>query len=148
MDNKGVLTVAPTALLTLSSSFFIIPAIYAYRCELPGYAVLLVLTSLISMNYWRNATHGWRRNLDLVFAKISFVVFVSNGIIYVRTWPYVLTGYPGLLVLLYCYYMSNTKHQVGDNDWYKYHVLFHAIMTYEQCIIIDSIQCIKNNNIL
>lgn len=139
----GGFTVAPAALLTLSSSFFCIPAIYAYQRQLTGYAVLLGLTSFISMNYWRHATYGWRRNLDLVFAKISFVVFVSNGVVYVRTWPYIITGYTGLLVLIYCYYLSNTLSEKNNHNWYKYHFLFHVIMTYEQYIIIDSINISK-----
>lgn len=89
--------------LVLSSFFFIIPSIYAYNNQLYNHSILLLFTSLISANYWRKATYSWRRNLDLIFAKISFITFVYNGIIYVKFIPYVITGYPMLIILLYCY---------------------------------------------
>ena len=128
-----------TRWLVLSSFFFMIPATYAFMNHLNSYFILLLLTSLISANYWRKATYSWRRNADLIFAKFSFIVFLSNGIIYVRTLRYVIPGYTGLLVLLYCYYLSGKLLQLKNNNWYKYHFIFHFIMTYEQMIIVDSI---------
>jgi hypothetical protein len=77
--------------------------------------------------------------LDLVFAKVSFVVFVSNGIYYIRNFPYVVTGYSGLFVLLYCYYLSDKYLKDKNSAWCKYHFLFHILLAYEQFIIIDSI---------
>ena len=76
--------------------------------------------------------------MDLFFAKVSFVVFISNGIYYVQTPLYLITGYGGLLLLAYCYYVSAKEFNTNDH-WYKYHVLFHLILAYEQCIILDSI---------
>ena len=125
--------------LVLSSFFFIIPVVYAYVNKLYFYAGILASTSFISANYWRIATYSWRRNADLVFAKISFTIFVSNGIIYVRTIPYIVTGYSGLLILLYCYYLSGKLLESKNTHWYKYHMIFHFIMMYEQLIILDSI---------
>lgn len=128
-----------TKWLVASSFAFTIPSIYAYHNELYYYSILLLFTSLISANYWRNAVYSWRRTTDLVFAKISFVVFISNGIIYVRSLPYFITGYGGLCVLVYCFYLSNKLHMLGNNNWYKYHFAFHLVMAYEQYIILDSI---------
>lgn len=128
-----------TKWLTLSSFFFIFPSLYAYYNKLYAYFILLLLTSIISANYWRKATYSWRRNADLFFAKISFVVFVSNGGVFVRYMPYVITGYSGLIVLYYCYYLSGKLFAMKNNSWYKYHVAFHFIMMYEQFIILDSI---------
>ena len=78
--------------LVVSSSFFLIPSLYGYYIKFYGFSILLLLTSLISANYWRKATYSWRRTTDLIFAKISFVIFVSNGLIYVRNIPYLITG--------------------------------------------------------
>ena len=125
--------------LTLSSFCFMFPAFYAYNKHMYFYSTLLLLTSLVSANYWRKATYSWRRNLDLVFAKISFIIFVSNGIMYVRKIRYIITGYTGLLVLLYCYYLSGKLLETKNDHWYKYHILFHIIMMYEQFIILNSI---------
>ena len=128
-----------TKWLVLSSFFFTVPGMYAYINKLHSYSVLLFFTSLISANYWRKATYSWRRNMDLMFAKISFVVFASSGVLYVRKLHHVIPGYTGLLVLLYCYYLSGKLFELKKDNWYKYHFVFHATMTYEQIIIIDSI---------
>jgi hypothetical protein len=128
-----------TRWLAFSSFFFTVPSFYALVNNLYSYSVLLLFTSIISANYWRKATYSFRRNMDLVFAKISFFVFVSNGVYYINTTWYVLSGYSGLIVLLYCYYMSCTLLELKRKNWYKYHMLFHFIMTYEQLIILDSI---------
>jgi len=126
--------------LVLSSFFFTFPSIYAYINNLYYYSILLVFTSLISANYWRKATYSIRRNLDLFFAKLSFIIFLSNGIVYVKCVPYVITGYSGLILLLYCYYLSGKLLNIGNENWYKYHFIFHLIMAYEQFIILDSIK--------
>jgi hypothetical protein len=128
-----------TKWLVLSSCFFLIPATYAYIHTLYLHSTVLFITSLISANFWRKATFSWRRNLDLVYAKCSFILFVYDGVVYVRTVYYVVPGYIGLFVLLYCFYVSGKLLESKKEYWYKYHVLFHFIMAYEQFIIIDSI---------
>jgi len=70
-----------TKWLVLSSFFFTIPGTYALINNLYKHFILLLFTSLISANYWRKATYSWRRNMDLIFAKISFIVYFSNGVI-------------------------------------------------------------------
>jgi hypothetical protein len=142
MTNKDIYIAKweDTRWLVLSSFFFTIPSIYAFIINLYSYSFLLLCTSLISANYWRKATYSWRRNMDLIFAKISFIVFFSNGVYYVKSVGYVITGYSGIIVLLYCYYLSGKLLQLKNNNWYKYHLMFHLIMTYEQIIIIDSIK--------
>jgi len=128
-----------TKWLVLSSFFFIIPATYAFINNLYPFSILLYFTSFISANYWRKATYSWRRNMDLILAKISFIVFVSNGLLHVRKTYYIIPGYSGLIVLLYCYYLSGKNFELKKNNWYKYHFVFHFIMMCEQFIIIDSI---------
>jgi hypothetical protein len=125
--------------LVLSSFFFTIPSGYAYYKKYYVFAILLLTTSFISANFWKNATYSFRRNLDLIFSKISLVVFIINGIIHVRYIPYVISGYSGLVLLLYCFHLSNKYYIVGDENWYKYHMIFHFIVMCEQLIVIDSI---------
>ena len=129
-----------TKWLVLSSSLFMIPSIYGYYKQLYLHSLLLLLTSLISVNYWKKATYSWRRNVDLVFEKVAFIVFVSNGIIYVRYKPYVITGYSGLILLAYCYYCSGKLFKMNNSFWWKYRVVFHLIMTLEQMIVLESIK--------
>lgn len=101
--------------------FFMIPSIHAFYYQLYYYSILLLFTSIISANYWKKATYSWRRNLDLFFSKISFITFVYNGIIYVRYIPYVITGYPLLIILIYCFYTSGKLSEKKNNKWYIYH---------------------------
>jgi glucose-6-phosphate-specific signal transduction histidine kinase len=138
-DEKYITQWVHTKWLVLSSFFFIIPSTYAYINKLYSYSVLLLFTSLISANYWRKATYSWRRNMDLTLAKISFVVFASDGILYVRKTQYVIFGYTGLIVLLYFYYLSGKLLESKKDSWYKFHFMFHFILTCEQIIIIDSV---------
>ena len=66
-------------LLTTSSFFFSVPGLYSYMFYGLYYPPLLLLTtSLISANYWRNALDDWRRYLDIYFARVSFSYFVGS----------------------------------------------------------------------
>ncbi len=68
---------------------------------------------------------------------------------YVTYAPYLITGYLGTIVLIYCYYMSNKLHH--EPIWLKYHMAFHLIMAYNQMLIINSIVCYEKslrNNII
>ena len=124
--------------LTLSSFFFTAPAAYSYWNGLYTDSTLLLATSAISANFWRRATKGWRRDLDLAYSKFIFIVWVSKGVYYVTYWPYLVSGYSGLIALSYCFYQSAKRHREGVRDWYWYHFLFHLIMMYEQFIILRS----------
>jgi len=144
-DEKYIAYWNDTKWLVLSSFFFIIPATYAFINNLYYYSTLLFFTSLISANYWRKATYSWRRNMDLIFAKFSFIIFTTNGIFYIRTLYYVILAYTSLIFLLYFYYLSGKLLKLKKNNWYKYHFFFHFIMTFELFIIIDS--TLKNKNL-
>jgi len=141
-----------TRWLTFSSLLFIIPSIYSYFIQSYYFSYVLVFCSLISANYWRRATYGWRRNADLLYSKFAFVTFVSNGIYYVRPVNVhigiCVGAYVGLFFLCYCFYLSGKLYNIqyvpkeknanGYWKWFHYHALFHFIMMFEQCIIIYS----------
>ena len=99
---------------------------------------MLTFRSIVSANYWRNAIHSWRRNADLIVSKIAFAIYLYDGMIYVRWTPFVITGYSGLAILMYCFYLSNIRFREKNENWYKYHFAFHCILSYEQLIILLS----------
>lgn len=132
-----------TKWLVLSSFSFMIPSLYAFAYNLYNHAFLLFIASIVSINYWRKATYSWRRNIDIVCARVAFSIFFYNGVLYVKSLSYLITGYAGLFLLCYCYYLSGKYLAAKHSDWYKYHALFHIIMTYEQMIIINSILGLK-----
>lgn len=126
-----------TRWLVGSASFFIVPCIYGYQKEQYFLAIISLLTTICSINFWRDATYSWRRSVDCIMAKIAFLVYMIKGVIYVVWPPFVVTGYSALVGIIYCYYMSN-KH--GDTDlWWKYHMMFHLLIVYNQMIGIKSI---------
>ena len=118
-----------TKWLVLSSYFFIIPSVYSYFKQLYFYSILLLFTSIISANYWRKATYSWRRNSDIFVSKISFVIFTYNGFGYINYTPYIIIAYPALLISIYFFYMSNKLFTLNNNNWYKYHFMFHFFIT-------------------
>jgi hypothetical protein len=124
--------------LICSSFSFMVPAIYAFHQKMYHFQFLLILTSLISANYWNHTESKWKRNLDLVFAKISFAVFFYNGMIHVRKIHFLISGYAGLVGVIYCYRSSCKLSQEKNANWYKYHFAFHCIIAYLQFIILLS----------
>lgn len=135
-----------TKWITLSSFSFMIPAILAFCHKMYDHTIILFLTSIISANYWRKATYSWRRNLDLIFAKISFIFYVYNGVKYVTTIPEMIPGYGGLILIGIMYYLSGELLKIKNERWYESHVIFHLLMMYEQLLIIKNI--IKENNLI
>jgi hypothetical protein len=131
-----------TKWLVLSSTSFFIPSIYGYFVEEYLMSYTLFFTALISMNYWRHANYSWRRIVDKIFAKISFIVFFINGVRYVSGNICLINGYTFFILIIYCYYMSNklgatTNNKLPNNElWWKYHMAFHAFMSYNQTLII------------
>jgi len=138
--NQEIAPWRETRWLTLSSLFFLVPAIYGYFQKVYFLSNVLVVTSLVSANYWRKCTYGLRRNMDLVVAKIAFGIFLLDCFRYVRKPIYVITGYPGIALLGYCYHLSGElRDKYHHPRWLLCHFLFHVLLTYEQFLVIDSI---------
>lgn len=129
--------------IVASSFLFMFPAFYAYYTSQYFFAYFLFATTVFSANYWRKATFFWRRNADLVFAKISFALFFVNGIMYVKYVPYIVSFYSCLILLVYCYYLSGKLHLQNNNNWIKYHVLFHVLSISAILLVLDEMKQIK-----
>lgn len=136
---KYVCNTDSTNYLVLSSFSFLIPGLYAYIYRLYFYCLVCFFTSMISANYWRKPTYSWRRDLDLVFSKVSFIVFAYNGITRVVYIPYLFSGYSLLVLSLYCFYLSN-KNTNENKNWVFYHSMFHYTIMVKQLIILDSMK--------
>lgn len=145
VNEKEEIFIAPfkdTKWLCISSLFFTFPSYYAYINNLYLHSLLLLTATLISVNFWRKATYSWRRNIDLMFAKLAFAIFFTEGVYHINSVNYLISGYISLFALAYCFHLSVSLQKINNNNWYKYHFLFHIFSTYEQFIVIDSI--IKN----
>ena len=139
LPNQEIVSWEYSRWLCLSSFLFMIPSIYSFYYKHYFITISLGMTSLISANYWRKATNSFRRNLDLIYSKIIFLIYGSNGIYYIRYIPYVITAYSGLFIIIYSYRQSNLLFQKQQPEWLNYHILFHVILTYELMIFLHSI---------
>lgn len=126
--------------IVASSFLFIFPAFYAYYTSQYFFAYFLFATTIFSANYWRKATFSWRRNADLVFAKMLFALFFVNGIMYVKFLLYVISWYSFLILLVYYYYLSGQLHLQNNDNWIKYHVLFHMLSIFAILIVLDEMK--------
>jgi hypothetical protein len=128
-------------LIVLSSLLFLVPAVYSYINGQLLITCILIITTILSVNFWRDARYTWRRIIDRTYAKMTFVYFAVNGFLYVTWLPFLIMGCIGSFGLIYCYYMSN-KHcsSMNKNEvWCKYHIAFHFITICTQLMIIKSI---------
>ena len=110
--------------LIISSCFFMIPGIYAFTHDILLLGVLSSITTLVSINYWRHAVEGWRRNADLFVAKLSFCIYFIIGVIHVRDFHILLVGWPNTFLILGSYYLSNVL-------WEKNIFIWHFIFLYQ-----------------
>jgi hypothetical protein len=129
--------------LTISSLFFLIPGIYGFNNDIYSLSILSIATAVVSVNYWRHPIPGWRKNLDLIFAKISFVVYLLVGIynicniflIYVVCLHAIVFMFSGCMIIV-CYAMSNYFWNMAMSYWLFFHVIFHMFVTIGQLSVI------------
>jgi len=125
--------------LVLTSLFSLLPAIYSFQNGLYFLSAVSLFTSIISANYWRRATISSRRDFDLVYAKLSFIIYSFHGLYYVRGYR-LLTFSPGLTYLIYNYYYSNQYYYEKKREWLNYHIWFHMMILTGKMVILESYQ--------
>jgi hypothetical protein len=128
------------------SSMFIFPAAYiSYIRHYYMYSYLIFSVVFCSMNYWRKATHGKRRHLDLIVSKICFFVLLYVGIMNLQGIVMVF-GYTNLAGMVYCYYTANNLFIYNNNNWLKYHCMFHLLVGLQSYTIMTHLPELENNN--
>jgi len=118
-----------TQILVFSSFFFMIPGFYAFILGCYARSILLVITSLVAANYWRKATYGWRRDCDLILAKISFATFSIPGFFYITEKSLFFSYCFGFLAVVITYWKSGELSKVKNKDWVIYHFIFHILIS-------------------
>jgi hypothetical protein len=126
-----------TKYLVLSSSLFMAPAIYGFYNNLYFLSLVLVFTSGISINHWRDAKYSWRRIADRIFSKITFAIFFYYLFKHSACNLYFFLQNIGLFKVVYCYYMSNKHHNTPI--WWKYHMKFHVWCVFSEWMILKRV---------
>ena len=133
--NKYNITTTESRLLIVTSSLVCIPIFFAYQRCLYFHMITSTGTWFFSVLYWQNPVHGWRRNLDLIYAKYTFLVYLTSGIFFT---PF---GYPTLFIgvgaaaIAQAYIMTYIYPQI----WIRFHVLFHLLCIGVKTYILSQI---------
>lgn len=144
-----------TKWICFSSTFFMVPALCDCIClqfiqrqmQCPQYQIqrqwlslLMVTATIISILYWQNAIKGWRRDLDLVFAKVAcFMIYIiattTISHFFVQVLCYLLW-----LPLGFCYWNATKHIEQGSIHWIKYHFGFHICLFVSSAVIFVGLQ--------
>lgn len=122
--------------LIMSSCFFIFPGYYAYSEGLNLHLVTSAVTTLASINYWRNAVPGWRRTTDMLIAKMSFLIYFSTGIYHIEEAMVFRIAWLICFVIAMCYFSSNKLWGEDSHLWIFSHMSFHFFVALGQYIVL------------
>ncbi len=122
--------------LVISSCFFVLPSVIAFCRGIYVLGTVSVIISLISANYWRHAIPGWRKDLDLIAAKVSFVFYLIMGCMHIREGFYHIIGWPICFLAIYAFLQSGKKWDEHSPNWVYFHMMFHMCIASGKIVII------------
>lgn len=122
--------------LVISSCFFLIPGYYALSSGLYWYLATSTVTTIVSVNYWRHAIPGFRRSIDMIVAKLSFMIYFTTGVMNVKDLSILCTAWPMCGGIIMCYYLSNKMWGKDSDTWIYYHMMFHILVAFEQYLVL------------
>jgi hypothetical protein len=129
--------------LVISSLFFLVPSIYAGTQHVYSLSLLSAVTTAVSVNYWRNPCVGWRRNTDLVFAKISFCIYFGYGLYNVKNMilcENAIMLYLSAVMIIIFYSISNYLWSNKITYWLYAQMIFHIFVAFGQFTVIAGIK--------
>mmetsp|Transcript_44778 Transcript_44778/g.140408 ORF Transcript_44778/g.140408 Transcript_44778/m.140408 type:complete len:151 (-) Transcript_44778:531-983(-) len=99
-------------------------------------SLVSITTFLLSVNYWRNGVKGMRRDVDVIFAKVSFLTHCVTAALYqedtaaaVIAWALGAASY-GLFML------ASKLWKVRTRTWVLGHAAFHC------CVGLNMMMCV------
>jgi hypothetical protein len=120
---KFVITAAESSWLIFTSTLNIFPILLALTMNVPFYSWVSFGTGFFSILYWIHPIHGWRRTLDLYYAKFSFLVYLCSGMYYLPFGLPVVVLYGGALAIFLTYSLT----YVFPHIWLRFHIMFHLL---------------------
>jgi len=145
MSEKPLLEWKFSRYLVLSSLILILPSIYGFYNGIYLFSGLIIISAIVSINYWINATFSLRRNLDLIFQKINIIVLIAVAFLTVESVPYILFTICSFIGSVICYLLSWRLWETKNKIWWKFHILFHLIITMELFVVLRSIILVNRN---
>ena len=129
---KYEITKTESYCLMFTSTLNLLPIIYALHKRLMFYGITSFGTGIFSVLYWRYPIYGWRRTLDIYYAKYTFLVYFGSGIYYI---PYGIPStffYSGASLVFILYYMT----YVYPHIWIRFHIMFHLFSLFMKLYIL------------
>ncbi len=139
-DGKLIAPYSETKYVVYSATLFLYPSYVCYIYNLNKMSLFILMTYLISVNFWRDCRYSWRRNLDFFWARLGTCVMLYNNYYYITDKKDKLISYSLFPLFTYCFYKSIEF----KNTWYKYHMLFHAVATFQMMLVIKNMILIFN----
>ena len=100
------------------------------------YTTTSLVTTIVSINFWRDARLDWRRDTDLIVSKISFTIYFVGGLQCIGEPNFAIIAYPLCFGIISSYILSNHLWNVNSKKWKYAHILFHLCIIFEQLLII------------
>lgn len=123
-------------LLTISSSFFLFPAVFAYHHAIYSMSFLSIFTTIVSIAFWYRPRDGIRRFLDLVVAKVSFVIYFTVGLVNIRDTSVFIGGLIGAVLMIGSYSTGLKLFDMRSARWVYAHMLFHFFVACGQVLVL------------
>ena len=123
--------------ICISSLLFLVPSFLALYINHNLLAYSGIVTTLASINYWRNVEYGTRRKLDLICSRIMITIGSSHYFYYSdNIYDIVLFCFLGKILS----FLYNNGH-FGKEIWYIYHMTFHFMLMVSATLTIYKINC-------
>ena len=128
-----------SVLLMISSCFFSIAGVYAAFSYLYLHSIVSIITTFVSVNYWRYAVNGARRTADLIISKVSFLIYFISGCIFVRDWFHLIVSISLCVGIIVLYKLSCHYWDQDSPSWVHFHFTFHICVAFQQYLIVYNI---------
>ena len=93
------------------------------------------ITTIASINYWKNIEYGFRRNLDLVCSRIMCLICSSYYLYYSSNVYDIVLFYLLVKILLTLYRCASFENE----KWYIYHLSFHFMLMFSGSLTVYKI---------
>ena len=127
--------------LECSSLLFLIPAyVGVNKMVTQPYSLLYVVTTLFSLNHWRDPLCEKKRNMDRIIARVSFVITLFTGLRVVRDYYTFILGIYLAVCIVLAYSISRYLGRMNNKWWYIAHVLMHIFVSSGMTLVVFNVQ--------
>jgi hypothetical protein len=130
---------SPNYHLISTSTMFLVPAIYGYCNSLYSLSTVSLLTTLCSINFWRNPVgNDWRLSLDKTMATTSGIIYFLYGYNNIKNPSIKMLGYWNAGSIVGFYALAQILHSHNSPYWLYSHMIFHCFTTVGKILVLHN----------